>query len=338
MSALIFGVVIGLLLPIQTCMNSRLREAVGSPYLSSLGSFTGGTLFLAVLALIIEGTFLFSLDDVAHQPAWIWLGGLFGMIGLTANILIFPRLGGVQTTVLPICGQILMGLIIDHFGLFEAHQTLLTPARLAGAVLVLCGVIGAVTLGGKRLFSSKSVQSVASESEATTGSAALAPTPKNVQPVVTTAETGLWGWRLLALSTGFLMASQSAINGHLGVLVGSPVKAALVSFTMGTILLFLLALALRLKFRLRVPSGKKSNPRWMWFGGILGGTFVFGNALLVPILGTGLTVVAALVGMVSGSLLVDKFGLLQAVRRPVSLAQVLSLLLMMVGVVFIRLV
>ena len=60
MAGLFFGIFIGLLLPIQTCLNSRLRQSVGSPYLSSLGSFFGGTLFLAALALVVEGTVFFS--------------------------------------------------------------------------------------------------------------------------------------------------------------------------------------------------------------------------------------------------------------------------------------
>lgn len=330
MSGLLLGVAIGLLLPIQTCMNSRLREAVGSPYLSSLGSFTGGTIFLAIVALLVQGTILFDLDLIAGEPIWIWLGGLFGVIGLTTNILIFPRLGGVQTTVLPICGQILMGLLIDHFGLFQSQESPLTLMRVVGASLVLTGVLGAVLLGNKKLTKPR-LTSSSHEAQATTGSLPL------VAPTAS-AEPGLWGLRVLALGTGFLMASQSAINGHLGRVLGSPVQAALVSFLIGTLVLLLLIFSLRLRFRVEIPAGKTSNPWWMWLGGILGASYVFGNALLVPILGTGVTVVAVLVGMVSGSLVVDKFGLLQAPQRRVGLAQVLSLGLMMTGVALIRLI
>lgn len=63
------------------------------------------------------------------------------MVFLTGNILLFPKLGGVQTVVLPVLGQILMGLAIDNFGLFYSQQTSLTVFRIAGAVLVLLGVV-----------------------------------------------------------------------------------------------------------------------------------------------------------------------------------------------------
>ncbi len=74
-------------------------------------------------------------------PAWIWIGGICGVVFLTGNILLFPKLGGVQTVVLPVLGQILMGLTIDNFGLFYSQQTSLTAFRIAGAVLVLLGVV-----------------------------------------------------------------------------------------------------------------------------------------------------------------------------------------------------
>lgn len=309
------GVLAGLLLPIQTCLNSRLRESVGSPFLSSLISFIGGTVFLFIVTLCVNGSVLFPLSAFAQNPAWLWLGGLFGVIGLTTNIFIFPKIGGVQTAILPITGQIIMGLIIDTFGLFYSAQQTLNITRLLGILLVIAGVVGAVVLGQKR--SHKNLPSDSSPSDE--------------------QDAGLLGWRALALGAGFLMAAQSAINGHLGVVLGSSAKSAFVSFTVGTIVLALIACVLKLKIRIRVPQGKTKNPWWMYFGGVLGALFVAGNALLVPVLGTGLTIMAALTGMITGSLMVDKFGLLQAPQRAVTLTQVLSLGVMVIGIALVRL-
>lgn len=304
----------GALLPIQTTFNSRLRESVGSPFLSSLASFIGGTLFLLFLSTVVEGYFWFSPADVSGQPFWIWIGGLLGVIGLTTNIFIFPKLGGVQSVILPITGQILMGLIIDQFGLFHAPQTSLTPFRFIGAALVLTGVFAAVLLGRR----------------------AKAPAGGVQQQGVTSPGSQL-GWQALAIFSGFLMAMQSPINASLGTLIGSGLKAALVSFTVGTLVLLLIALALRLKFRVRVPGGKTANPLWMWAGGPLGAIFVTFNALFVPILGAGSTIMAALTGMVTASLIVDKFGIFEAPRRPVTALQVAGIAVMLAGIALIRL-
>lgn len=304
----------GALLPIQTTFNSRLRESVGSPFLSSLVSFIGGTLFLLVLSTVVEGYFWFSPEDVSGQPSWIWAGGLLGVIGLTTNIFIFPKLGGVQSVILPITGQILMGLIIDQFGLFHAPQTSLTPFRSIGAALVLTGVFAAVLLGRR----------------------AKAPASGTQQQGATSPGSQL-GWQALAIFSGFLMAMQSPINASLGTLIGSGLKAALVSFTVGTLVLLFIALALRLKFRVRVPGGKTANPLWMWAGGPLGAIFVTFNALFVPILGAGSTIMAALTGMVTASLIVDKFGIFEAPSRPVTVLQAAGIAVMLAGVALIRL-
>ncbi|QRK07481.1 DMT family transporter [Archangium violaceum] len=49
---LVFAFGMGTLLPVQTGMNVRLREVVGSPYRASLVSFFVGTVALLVLVLL----------------------------------------------------------------------------------------------------------------------------------------------------------------------------------------------------------------------------------------------------------------------------------------------
>ena len=90
MLAIIIGFIIGLLVPVQTSINTRLRGVVGSPFLASLISFSIGSLFLLLLVLLVDGDFT-GLSATADEPFWIWGGGLLGVIYLTGNILLFPR-------------------------------------------------------------------------------------------------------------------------------------------------------------------------------------------------------------------------------------------------------
>ena len=55
---------------------------------------------------------------------WV-LGGLLGVIYLTGNLLLLPRLGAALTVVITVTGQIIMGVIIDTFGLLGAINNLL---------------------------------------------------------------------------------------------------------------------------------------------------------------------------------------------------------------------
>jgi len=311
MLAIIIGLVIGVGLPIQTSINSRLKRSVGSPFIASLISFTFGTVFLALITLFKDKTLFFPTRLLSNQPVWLWLGGIFGVIYLTSNILIFPKLGSVQTVIMPILGQIIMGLLIDNFGLFKSLSKPLTVTRLIGALLVLIGVIGAVSING---IIEKRHNRISGKSHE----------PQN-----------LIIWRLVGVIAGMLSASQTAINGHLGIVLHSTVKAAFISFFVGVITLLVIVLILHPKFQLTRDNSKR-NPWWMWIGGVIGAIFVLGNVYLVPIIGTGLAVVIVLVGLMIGSLLIDQFGLFDSKRNPITFAQVLSLLIMIVGVTIIR--
>ena len=310
MLAILIGIVIGIGLPMQTSINSRLKESLGTPFLASMTSFALGTIFLAIVTLALDHTIFFSGNLFNSQPGWIWIGGFLGVIYLTSNILLFPKLGSVQTVIFPILGQIIMGLVIDNYGLFDSMHQPITWTRGFGALLVVFGVICIVGMDYiVRRFHKKDLDQ-----------------PKS---------SGLWIWRLLGIVAGMLGASQTAINGHLGVVLKSSVKAAFISFFVGTVTLIIINLILHPK--LQIKQGENGNPWWMWIGGIIGGLFVFGNTYLAPILGTGLAVVIILVGQMAGSLLVDQFGLLESNKNPITPIQVIGILIMIAGVSLIRL-
>ena len=297
---ILFGIIAGLVLPVQTLVNTRLRASTGTPFSSSLISFAVGTVTLLVIATAVTGG-KFGISQALGEPLWIWFGGLLGVVALTGNILLFPHLGAVQTVVLPIAGQIMMGVVIDHFGFFDSPASPLTIVRAVGALVALGGVIAIVAGPG-------------------------APTKRDDNTMA------LWLWRLAGFIFGCFTASQSAINGHLGQITGSPVSAALVSFTIGVSALIVLNIILRWRPRIERPDGE-ANPWWMWVGGVLGALFVLGNAALVPQIGTGLTVVATLLGSMLGSLLIDH---MRGAR--VQLRQVVGIAVILIGVVLIRLV
>ncbi|MCQ9371085.1 DMT family transporter [Corynebacterium sp. 35RC1] len=300
MAWVLIGVVAGFLIPWQTVANNRLRMSTGTPFSASMISFAVGTLGL-LLATLAAGS-LGALSSAVQLPAWMWLGGALGVVALTGNILLFPRLGAVETVVLPTAGQILMGLFIDQFGWFQAPESHLTPLRALGAAVVMAGVL--VTVG------------------------------KPPAPSASTSAGGeaLWKWRLAGVIFGALLASQSAINGQLGKAVGTWLVAALISFSVGTALLVLINVVLRWRPRVNRVDPQLANPWWMWLGGLNGAAFVGTNAALAPVIGTGLTVMAGLAGLMGGSLAVDRaFG--KRIRR----RQIIGVLTILSGVAVMRL-
>lgn len=69
----------------------------------------------------------------------MWIGGILGMIAVVGNIFIALRAGTGYAVILLLMGTAVGGVLIDHFGLFEAPKKKITPKKLFGIILMLTG-------------------------------------------------------------------------------------------------------------------------------------------------------------------------------------------------------
>jgi transporter family-2 protein len=138
---------------------------------------------------------------------------------------------------------------------------------------------------------------------------------------------------VIALLAGAVLPMQAAINAQLRYAVGSPVLAALISFTVGTLSLFAYALAERAP----VPDGRllTQAPWWVWSGGLLGAAYVFAAVVVTPRLGVAALLGLALAGQSIAALILDHYGLLGLPVRPLSWERVGGVLCLAIGVVLI---
>ena len=307
---LIIAILVGFTMPAQTGVNTRLRQRVGSPFAASLISFAVGTAFLLITTLILERSLNVFTADTLAAPFWIWLGGCLGAIIVTGNIPLMSALGSVQTSIFPIAGQIVMGIIIDHFGLIKAERIPVTPFRLAGAAMVFCGLL-IVTLSRSR--------------ENASGTHERAAGPGR-----------LWLLRIAGIGIGMMSACQAAVNGYLGRLLDSSLKSSLTSFAVGTLTLAVINILMRNRIAIKGAPGAK-DPWWIWIGGVFGGTCVLGSVYFVKILGVGLTVLATTGGVTLGSVLVDRFGIFGTQKKKIGLRTVAGLAIMIAGAAMVRL-
>lgn len=110
----------------------------------------------------------------------------------------------------------------------------------------------------------------------------------------------------LCVLIGAALSTQSGINARLSAGVQAPILAALISFSVGTITLSILAL---LMGELHLPSSSLSNiPWWAWTGGLLGAFVVAGIIYAAPQVGALALAVGIVFGQVLASLIFDQFG------------------------------
>lgn len=139
---------------------------------------------------------------------------------------------------------------------------------------------------------------------------------------------------LIALTVGVVLPAQAGINAQLRVWLGHPIQAALVSFAVGTLVLFAASLSLRLSW----PSVEHISgaPPWVWVGGIFGATYVSMAVVLAPRLGAATLIGASVAGQLVGSLLMDHYGAVGYAVRPLSPERIVGAGLLLVGVFLIQ--
>jgi transporter family-2 protein len=130
----------------------------------------------------------------------------------------------------------------------------------------------------------------------------------------------------LTVASSAVIAAQAPLNSHLGRSVGT-FQAAFVSFAVGT-----LALAVVVVFAGGYGQIDLGGVRWYYLtGGLLGVIFVSTLLVTVRTLGAAGILAAGLVGQMSASVVIDRFGLLGVQRAAVTPVRLIGIVLVAAG-------
>lgn len=136
----LLGIGAGVSFVTQQALNADLCGCLGSSLWAAFISYAGGVITMAVVLLVTRQPWL-TASSVAKSSWWLWGGGFFGAIYIVVAIVLLPRLGAATVVALIVAGQMLASLAFDRLGILGlAHHPLGLP-RLAGAVLLIAGVV-----------------------------------------------------------------------------------------------------------------------------------------------------------------------------------------------------
>jgi transporter family-2 protein len=134
--AMFAGLAAGLQVPLSSLMSQRLGT------LESVFIVHFGGAVAAIIPLLAKGG---GALPAWRSVPWYALGaGALGLILFGAFSYTIPRLGVATTVTLAVTAQLVLGVILDHFGLFGAPLRPIDPSRIAG-LLVLFGGIWLIT-------------------------------------------------------------------------------------------------------------------------------------------------------------------------------------------------
>ena len=135
-----FTLGIGIALTIQTAINTQLREYLTSPLQAAFLSFLIGTLVLAVMVLLHSAETP-GLQQLAQIPWFLWLGGFLGVYAISFSSYTAPKMGFLTFSGVVIFGQLLMSMLLDHFGWLGTEKAPVNWQRLLGGIVIFVGVI-----------------------------------------------------------------------------------------------------------------------------------------------------------------------------------------------------
>ena len=131
------GVLAGAMITIQSVLNSALGKRI--EILGSVITATIVSLFILLISILIfPGSANFKRIPGADEW-YLYMGGILGIAILAAPIFLIPRIGATSTLTAIVVGQLLLALILDHYGLFDFPKIEISPIRIVGILLLGIG-------------------------------------------------------------------------------------------------------------------------------------------------------------------------------------------------------
>lgn len=137
---LLVAITAGALLPLQAGLNIQLGKAVHQPIFAAFASFVVGSIGLLIYLLIIKFDFS-TISQASTVSPVVWVSGFLGAFYVASVIILAPKLGVALTFSLVVAGQMIISLILDHFGLMHLPVKQINWQRVAGVVFLIAGVL-----------------------------------------------------------------------------------------------------------------------------------------------------------------------------------------------------
>ena len=130
----------GAAITVQAGLNAQVARTLGLPLWATMVSLVVSIISILPLlvAFRVGPPHLASLTDT---PWWIWVGGALGAFFITVALMTAPELGAVVFISAVVMGQSIASLTLDQFAIAGFPSRPVTLLRIAGALLVVAGVL-----------------------------------------------------------------------------------------------------------------------------------------------------------------------------------------------------
>ena len=262
----------GVMIALQARANGELSHRLNNGLEAALVSFGSGLIIITAIAIfnpsIKEGIHNLRIAIASKEIArWKLLAGALGGSFVAIQTNIVPLIGVAIYSVASIAGQTAVSLIVDRIGLTGGGKKLISPRRVAAAVLTVLAVF----------------VSVFDRIDA-----------KNLSMVAV----------VLGCIAGAVVGVQRALNGQINEYSHQSFTTSLLNFITGTSFLVLLIIGGIVAGKIELVA-LPAGPWWIYTGGVIGVIYIAFTSTIVQHLGVLTFTLFSVGGQLVGSLIID---------------------------------
>jgi bacterial/archaeal transporter family-2 protein len=136
---ILFSLLMGAMLSVYLPMNSAVSKHLGSPITANI-TFFFVALVTSILMYAIWGD-VDTIKKIKDVPLWLYLTGVFSAFMILGTTFLIPKVGVRKFFILTVSGQILMAVIVSHFGFLGMPKDPISIKKIIGAVCIVFGVV-----------------------------------------------------------------------------------------------------------------------------------------------------------------------------------------------------
>jgi len=135
--AVTLSLVAGVAGTVQIAVMGKLGDRIGVVPALAFAAVVAAS--VGVLALLLTRRSLVGFADAAHQPGWLWIGGVMGAFVVFTITFAGPRIGTTATVAVFLVGQFAAAVVVDRYGLFGLDRIAVGWPRVFGLALIAIG-------------------------------------------------------------------------------------------------------------------------------------------------------------------------------------------------------
>lgn len=139
--AYLFVALAGVVLATQPATTSSLARQASFASFSALYSFLTGLIIVIIYFLIETKGGEMDYEPLGQTPWWAWTGGVAGALYIITISIFTKDLGASVLIGILIAAQVLVGALIDHFGVLGMDERPITLPRGIGVGLIILGAV-----------------------------------------------------------------------------------------------------------------------------------------------------------------------------------------------------